>query len=59
MPQLRLAIDDPPVAAVEFAPSSGHILSAHADFWNVWHESALDCEVDGRIRRDLPCGLGS
>lgn len=62
IPQLRFAVDYPPVATDELdhlALSSGDILTGHADFWNVWHQGKLEREVDGCIRRDLACGLGS
>lgn len=60
IPQLRLAVDYPPVAASDvgaLALSSGSILTGHADFWNTWEQAKLEREVAACLHRDLPCGI--
>jgi hypothetical protein len=57
LPQLRMAIDFPPVDPDGLALSSGPIHSAHADFWNTWDQDKLEREVAVCLNRDLVCGV--
>jgi hypothetical protein len=58
IPQLQFAVDWRAPASVDgLALSSGDIHSAHADFWNAWHQSKLEREVAACLHRDLPCNV--
>lgn len=60
IPQLRFAVDYPPVGADDLdalALSSGSVLTGHADFWNTWDQVKLANEVTQCLHRDLPCGV--
>ena len=59
IPQLQMAIDFPPVDPDGLSLASGDIKTAHADFWNVWDQSALEDEVRLCLNRDLVCGVSS
>ncbi len=59
IPQLQMAIDFPPVDPVGLSLASGSIETGHADFWNVWDQSALEQEVRLCLNRDLVCGLSN
>lgn len=57
VPQLLLAVDYPPVDPEGLSLASGSILTAHADFWNVWDQAKLEEEVALCLNRDLVCGV--
>jgi hypothetical protein len=59
IPQLQFTIDYPPVPGdpAEFALASGATSTAHADFWNVWHQAKLADEVALCLHRQLVCGV--
>ena len=57
IPQLQMAIDFPPVDPVDLSLASGGVETAHADFWNVWDQAALEREVRACLNRDLVCGV--
>jgi hypothetical protein len=59
IPQLQMAIDFPPVDPDGLSLASGDIKTAHADFWNVWDQSALEDEVRLCLNRDLVCGVSN
>jgi hypothetical protein len=59
IPMLQLAIDYPPVAPSGLSLASGEIVTAHADFWNVWDQDKLEQEVDLCINADRVCGVTS
>jgi hypothetical protein len=39
--------------------SSGSALTGHADFWNAWHQPALDTLVATCLRAGIHCGFGT
>ena len=59
IPQLQFTIDYPPVPGdpADLALASGETFTAHADFWNAWHEAKLAEEVELCIHRQLVCGV--
>jgi hypothetical protein len=57
IPQLQMAIDFPAVDPEGLSLASGDIETAHADFWNVWDQQALEDEVRLCLNRDLVCGV--
>jgi hypothetical protein len=59
LPQLEVAIDYPPVDPSGLSFASGPIHTAHADFWNVWDQTALEDEVDLCLRAGRVCGVAS
>ena len=59
IPELAMAIDFPAVDPDGLSLASGDIATAHADFWNVWDQAALENEVRVCLNRDLVCGVSS
>jgi hypothetical protein len=59
IPQLQIAIDFPAVDPDGLSLASGAIETAHADFWNVWDQAALEHEVRLCLNRGLVCGLSN
>lgn len=59
IPELQMAIDFPAVDPEDLSLASGDIGTAHADFWNVWDQAALENEVRVCLNRDLVCGVSS
>jgi hypothetical protein len=59
VPQLVLDIHYPVTGDAVVALASGTPLSAHADFFNGWHQDALEREVASCINRELVCGVVS
>jgi len=59
IPELQIAVDFPAVDPAELSLASGHVRTAHADFWNVWDQAALEREVRSCLNRDLVCGVSS
>lgn len=57
IPQLQMAIDFPAVDPHGLSLASGEMQTAHADFWNVWDQQALEDEVRFCLNRDLVCGV--
>ena len=57
IPQLLMAIDFPAVDPSGLSLASGDIVTAHADFWNVWDQDKLEEEVRLCLNRDLVCGV--
>lgn len=57
LPQLQLAVDYPPLDPQALSFSSGSIDTAHADFWNVWDQDALEQEVAWCLNRGLVCDV--
>lgn len=57
IPQLQMAIDYPAVDPTGLSLASGDIVTAHADFWNVWDQRKLEDEVRFCLNRDLVCGV--
>jgi hypothetical protein len=57
IPQLQMAIDFPAVDPTGLSLASGDIVTAHADFWNVWDQEKLTDEVRFCLNRDLVCGV--
>jgi hypothetical protein len=55
--QLQMAIDFPAADPAGLSLASGGTETAHADFWNVWDQEALEDEVRYCINRDLVCGV--
>ena len=59
IPQLQMAIDFPALDPGGLSLASGGTETAHADFWNVWDQEALENEVRVCLNRDLVCGVSS
>jgi hypothetical protein len=57
VPQLVLDIHYPVTGEAVVALASGSPHSAHADFFNGWHQEALEREVAACINRSLVCGV--
>lgn len=57
IPQLQFAVDYPPTDGASFTLASGPTYTAHADFWNAWHQDKLEGEVDLCLHRNLVCGV--
>lgn len=55
--QLQMAIDFPAVDPAEVSLASGGPETAHADFWNVWEQDALENEVRRCLNRDIVCSI--
>jgi hypothetical protein len=57
VPQLEMVIRYPHVDdAAGLSLSAGDIVTAHADFWNLWDPAGLEREVEACIHRDVVCG---
>ncbi len=56
VPQLELVVRYPVSGDRNLSLSSGDIDTAHADFWNLWDQKALEREVHACIQRDVVCG---
>ena len=57
IPQLELVVDYGTVEVAGLSVSSGPVSSAHADFWNTWHQDKLEMEVAACLRRQQVCGV--
>lgn len=57
IPQLQMAIDYPAIDPASVSLASGGPETAHADFWNVWDQAALENEVARCLNRDLVCSI--
>ncbi|MCU0267282.1 MAG: DUF1996 domain-containing protein [Acidimicrobiales bacterium] len=58
LPQLVLVVKYPVWGAGhELSLSSGPVESVHADFWNTWHQEALETDVRSCLHREVVCGV--
>lgn len=58
IPQLQLSVEYPVTGDVgDLSLTSGDLITAHADFWNLWDPDKLQTEVELCLNRGVVCGV--